>query len=221
MAKLGDARWISHLDLTRAIERALRRAHIDVAHSQGYNPLPRLSFASALTLGATSQAEYFEVDLARPMSPAQFQAALEAQLPPGLEVREVCEVPSAGRPLAAGVKAATYRVTVRLPETEDRFALHQAALRFMQSSSHLLSRRREGRTRLVDARPLVERLEVAEGPDFLELEMCILLDPRGTVKPEEVVAALAETVPISLAPGAVLTHRMALHCSMTRKGGGS
>jgi radical SAM-linked protein len=221
MAKSGDARWISHLDLTRAIERALRRAHIDVAYSQGYNPLPRLSFASALTLGATSQAEYFEVDLARPMRPAEFQSALEAQLPPGLEVREVCEVPPTGPPLAATVKAATYRVTVRLPEADDRAALRGATVRFLQSPSHILSRRREGKTRLIDARPLVPRLEVTEGQDCLELEMDIILDPRGTVKPEEVVAALAETIPITLVPGAVRTHRVALQCATISKGGGS
>ena len=220
MAKLGDARWISHLDLTRAIERALRRAHISVAYSQGYNPLPRLSFASALALGATSEAEYFDVDLARPMDPAHFQSALKAQLPPGLEVREVYEVPSAGPSLAAGVTVATYRVTVRLPWTDDRIALQRAAGQFMESSSHILSRRREGRTRLVDARPLVQRLETKEGYDFLELEMDIFLDPRGTVKPEEVVAALSEMVPMTMVPGAVRTHRIALHRTMIRKGGG-
>ncbi len=219
MAKSGDARWISHLDLMRAIERALRRAHIGVAYSQGYNPLPRLSFASALALGSTSEAEYFEVDLARPMLSTCFRSALEKQLPPGLEVREVCEVPSTGASLAASVKVATYRVTVDLPAPGDRAALHRAAGRFMKSSSHTLSRRREGKTRLVDARRLVQRLETREERDVLEFEMDIFLDPQGTVKPEEVIAALAEMIPITLAFGAVRTHRIALHRTMIEKGG--
>ena len=62
--KEGTARYISHLDLARAVERALNRAGLPIAYTQGFNRRPRLSLAAALPLGYTSQAEIADVVLA-------------------------------------------------------------------------------------------------------------------------------------------------------------
>jgi radical SAM-linked protein len=59
--KEGATRYISHLDLARAVERALNRAGLPVAYSQGFNRRPRLSLAAALPLGYTSEAEMADV----------------------------------------------------------------------------------------------------------------------------------------------------------------
>ena len=61
----GEAvRFVSHLDIQRTFQRAFRRANIPLAYSQGFNPHPQLSFATALSLGYTSEAEWFDVKLA-------------------------------------------------------------------------------------------------------------------------------------------------------------
>ena len=59
----GELRFLSHLDLVRTFERALRRAHIPVALTEGFHPKPKLSFACPLAVGITSQAEYGDVCL--------------------------------------------------------------------------------------------------------------------------------------------------------------
>jgi radical SAM-linked protein len=56
-------KYISHLDFLRLVQRAIRRADIPVAYSQGFNPHPRLSFASALAVGVTSEGEYLDIYL--------------------------------------------------------------------------------------------------------------------------------------------------------------
>ena len=83
-------RFVGHLDLMRVFERAMRRSDFPIAYSQGFNPRPRMSFASGLTLGATSEWELCQLDLARDLSRAEIEAAVEqlrTQLPPGSAFR--------------------------------------------------------------------------------------------------------------------------------------
>ena len=61
--KTESARYISHLDVQRTLQRAFRRAKLPLRFSEGFNPHPELSFASALATGTTSDAEWFDVEL--------------------------------------------------------------------------------------------------------------------------------------------------------------
>ena len=80
-AKRGRLRFLSHRDVARSVERAVRRAGIPVAHSHGFSPHPRLSWIGAAPTGAASEAEYLEIGLTRPLDPAGLAAALDAALP--------------------------------------------------------------------------------------------------------------------------------------------
>ena len=88
-AKRGRARFTSHRDFGRAFERALRRAGVPMAYSSGFSPHPRISYANASPTGAASEAEYLEIGLAEICDPEQVRAALDAALPPGLDIVEV------------------------------------------------------------------------------------------------------------------------------------
>jgi len=65
--KQGKVRWTSHRDVARIWERALRRAGLPVAYTEGFSPRPRLSFGLALPTGYESDAEYLDVDLLDPI----------------------------------------------------------------------------------------------------------------------------------------------------------
>ena len=60
--KQGSACFISHIDLLRHVDRIIRRAHIEVKFSQGFNPHPLLFFSPPLSLGTASVAEYLSID---------------------------------------------------------------------------------------------------------------------------------------------------------------
>ena len=77
-AKRGDLRLISHHDLLRCLERALRRARIPMAVSQGFNPRPKIVFALALALGIEGRREVVELELAEPTEPAEVLRRLAA-----------------------------------------------------------------------------------------------------------------------------------------------
>ncbi|MEK6790279.1 MAG: TIGR03960 family B12-binding radical SAM protein [Deltaproteobacteria bacterium] len=95
-SKTGDARLLSHLELINAVARAARRAAIPLAYSQGFHPLPRLSFASSLPVGLESDGEVMDMEL-RPhngkLSPSEALSRLKMFSPNHIEFFECEEVP--------------------------------------------------------------------------------------------------------------------------------
>jgi radical SAM family uncharacterized protein/radical SAM-linked protein len=87
--KHGQMALLSHLDLARLFDRAIRRAAIPVAFTGGFHPGPRISFANALSLGVTSSSEIVDVDLVQPMAATDFCHQLAAQLPNNLPIYRV------------------------------------------------------------------------------------------------------------------------------------
>jgi radical SAM-linked protein len=113
-AKRGRLRFLSHRDVARSVERAVRRAGLPVAHSHGFNPHPRLSWIGAAPTGTASEAEYLEIGLTREVDPAALVAALDAALPAGLDV--LAAAPASGPALADRIDAS--RWVVELPGVE-------------------------------------------------------------------------------------------------------
>jgi len=83
-----EVKFISHKDLMRAFQRAIRRAKLPMAYSQGFNPHMKISWGQALKVGATSSEEYAVLDLGQWLKPAEVRQQLNQQLPPGLEILE-------------------------------------------------------------------------------------------------------------------------------------
>ncbi len=118
-------RFVGHLDLMRVVERAMRRSRFPIAYSQGFNPRPRMSFASALTLGATSEWELCQLDLARDLEEAAIRQAfdeLQNQLPAGMVIMEVWPIPSEKKNPYIQVRAAGFALTITGEGAADRLS---------------------------------------------------------------------------------------------------
>lgn len=87
--KQDDMALISHLDLLRLFDRAVRRAAIPVSFTGGFHPGPRIAPANALPLGTTSSGEIVDFDLTQPMAATEFKQKLAAQLPPTIPLYQV------------------------------------------------------------------------------------------------------------------------------------
>ncbi len=90
-AKTGSARFLSHLEMASVFQRAMRRADLPLAYSQGYKPSPRISFGDALPLGLESRAEVMKVILRQPVAASEIADRLNVELPIGLKVLEAEE----------------------------------------------------------------------------------------------------------------------------------
>jgi radical SAM family uncharacterized protein/radical SAM-linked protein len=84
--KLGEARFLSHLEMVMAFHRAAKRAHLPLLYSKGFHPLPKISFEEALPLGVESLAERADFELLEPIKGETFMEKLNGELPEGLGV---------------------------------------------------------------------------------------------------------------------------------------
>jgi radical SAM family uncharacterized protein/radical SAM-linked protein len=108
--KVDSARFLSHLEMVAGFQRALRRAKMPLAYSQGYHPTPRISFGDALPLGLESLVEEMEVVLRQPLATAEMCDRLNAELPPGLEIVKAMEKQKGTRQTSSTV--VTYEATL-------------------------------------------------------------------------------------------------------------
>lgn len=186
-AKRGRLRFTSHRDFSRAFERAIVRARVPMAYSSGFNPHPRISYAGASPTGAASEAEYLEIGLSRESDPAAVLAALDAALPPGLDVLDA--VVSAGGSLADLLEASVWRT--RVPDLTPDAA--QAAVRaFLDAGEVLVERMTKKGLRTFDCRAAVVSLSAgppAASDECAILEM-VLRHGTPSVRPDDVLAGL-------------------------------
>lgn len=81
-----EIKFISHRDLMRLFQRAIRRAEIPIAYSQGFNPHMKISWGQALKVGQASNNEYAVLQLEQQIKPHELQKKLNQQLPKGVEI---------------------------------------------------------------------------------------------------------------------------------------
>lgn len=156
-AKRGRLRFTSHRDFARALERAVRRADIPIAYSAGFSPHPKISYVGASPTGVASEAEYAELALRRPMDPEQLRAALDAALPPGIDVVEA--VTAVAGNLADRIQASRWWLELPGVRPADLAAAVDTFLAAERAPVERLTK--QGR-RTLDAREPVVRCEVAE-----------------------------------------------------------
>lgn len=192
-AKRGRMRFASHRDIARALERALRRAGIPVASSQGFTPHPKVSYAGAAPTGVASEAEYLELTLTEPREAEHVRTQLDAALPEGLDIVEVAVVrPGESRSLADLLEASEWRIELPGVAPADAAAAVSA---FLAADSVEVERLTKKGRRAFDARAAVLRMRVEGGTAALHV-----VAQHGTpaVRPDDIVTALRQVA--GLAP---------------------
>jgi radical SAM-linked protein len=192
-AKRGPLRFTSHRDFARAFERALRRAAVPMAYSQGFSPHPKISYASAAPTGVASEAEYLEIGLQAAVDPAELARALDAGLSPGLDVLDAV-VAGAGS-LADKIDVGLWRI--ELPQVEPGVA-EAAVAAFLAADEVLVERMMKQGLRSIDARGPVARLAVTQQSDLpceADAAPCAILDlvvrqVTPAVRPDDVLSGL-------------------------------
>ncbi|MDJ0771276.1 MAG: TIGR03936 family radical SAM-associated protein [Ilumatobacter sp.] len=155
-SKLGKVRFTSHRDAARMWERALRRAGLPVAATEGFTPRPKMSFGLALPTGAESIAEYVDIELQRDVVADDVDlntlpARLGSALPIGFDVLVVAEREQRIESLQESVTSCTWELWSPRLTAED----HADARRLLEAPELVLERERKGKRSADDVRPMI------------------------------------------------------------------
>lgn len=158
--KAGKIRFVSHRDVARLFERAMRIVQLPMAYSEGFSPRPKLSFGLALSVGHESDAEYLDVEVTQLPDVDNLAAALTDALPDGLVVESVVVLEQGSASLQQIITSCTWRIEVLGAPTERVTA---AVAETLSAPELLLERVRKGKTAVADVRPAILALRVV-GP---------------------------------------------------------
>ncbi len=212
-AKTGSLALISHLDLLRLLERALRRTGLPVSYTGGFHPLPRLQVALALPLGVEGEGEWLDLEFTEAVDPALARTRLQAELLPGLQLLSAAVVPTFGPSLSQELAAAHWRFTLRAEggsaldpqawETAIASVMAAEALSWHDTDKKGRPRERDCRPELLDLR----RVEAGAcggqaSPDGLLLQLEAAIDGAGrSLRPSQVAHWMAAHLGGSVALG--------------------
>jgi radical SAM-linked protein len=192
-SKTGSLALLSHLDLVRLMERALRRSGLPVSFTGGFHPLPRVQFALALPLGAEADGEWMDIEFTMALRPEQARVQLQPQLPAGFTLLEAQTVDVHGPSLSQELVGARWQLLLQAPTPADAPSPQawQAAAQALLASDQWIweDTDKKGRPRQRDCRPFLLDLELlCEGsaPQAVNLRYGAMVDPAGrSLRPEQ------------------------------------
>ncbi|MBP7332606.1 MAG: hypothetical protein BWY65_00099 [Firmicutes bacterium ADurb.Bin373] len=210
-AKEGPAKYISHLDLIRAFERAARRAGLPIAFTRGFNPHAKLSFAAPLAVGTAGEAEFADIELDRDIPAGVVAKSLAAAMPDGLRLIEVRPVAQSAPALMAIVDRAAYTARAALIAPPQNETLQRTVDSFLARPEILVERRsKTGDKRKCDIKPGIFALSAHMDNDIIELAAELKTGSSGNIRCEELIAAFMEDSGLCARGNFVLSRRALL-----------
>ena len=197
-AKGGKLRFVSAIDLGRLWERALRKADLPIAYSEGFSPHPKVSFPDALPLGYASTGEYVELTFAAPVSLPGDIHALNTAFPHGLVVLHAAAVPEGAPKLAKRLQASMW--TMDYSPFQHQPALADAVDAVRSADELHVERQRKGASVTVDLRPAIHQISITEHHVTVTL-----MHVEPPVRPSEVHLALQAYIDSPLPEPALIT----------------
>ena len=188
--KVGEMRFLSHLELMHLFYRASKRADLPLCFSEGFHPMPRIIFGTALPVGMESLMEIVDMECEGKITPLEVKERLNQTLPPGIEILVAEEVPLFFH-LSSLSHPSVYWIPLdHLLAKEEAIPKVKKAL---DKKDFIVHQERDGKKRSVDIRPLIEKMEIKErsGEESQWGVELVLRKVMGrTAKPTEIVGAI-------------------------------
>jgi len=189
-SKADRLRWLSHLEIIHTLERAVRRAKLPYAITQGFSPHMKVAFGPALPVGTAGLEEYLDVWLTRYTTAEEALASLAAVMPTGLTPDHAKFVSEGEKSLTATLTIARYEVDIRGKESaaqQVQTALDSAIAETTLTVVH------KGKNKVYDlARCLPEEARVTGREDGSRVALTVRMGPDGSLRPEVLIRAALE-----------------------------
>lgn len=189
-----EVKFISHLDLMKVFERAIRRARLPIAYSQGFNPHPGMVFGLPLGVGVTSEAEYGDFEITDDeMSAQEFADRLNLQLPKGVEVL-AAKKKASKQNIMATIAASEYIVIVGTPVECNQKTLKVSIDKYLSQKEIVVKKRTKNGVKDTDIRDMIFDLNFELQPcgDFNIIRFTALVSAgsKANLKPDLLIESL-------------------------------
>ncbi len=190
--KEDEGKFISHLDLMRAFQRAMRRAKLPMVFSGGYNPHPEMSFAQALGLGIESTGEYMDVTINDSLNLDEIKERLNNNLTIGIEITELRNLKEKAKPAMAVVSHGQYLIVMETAENNiDSKSIFDS---FINQSNIYVEKVqfKKNKKVIVDIKPMIKEIDMVIRDKVLLINCIIACGSNANLKPELLVDAFRE-----------------------------
>ena len=209
ITKGEELRYVSHLDYANLFVRACKRAGLPMAYSEGFNPHMKVAFASALSLGAASDAEYVDFEMTEALLPSLVMERLRKHLPRGAQLVRLKMLEGKHKALMADVDEARYRITISY--AGDLEPVRASVHRYNEAESAVWERVTPKKNRVIETKayiktPVSFRLENGR----LTFWMNLVVTPQGSVKPIEILSLMARDFDLPVDPNEAYVTRIGL-----------
>ena len=186
-SKLGRSGFLSHLEISAALTRALRRSSFALAYTMGFHPHPKISFATATAVGMESQQEYMDTTAQEYLSDLTLlKAEINTLLPAGIDILEIRKLSPEEKAIAQATQGFEYEL--ELPAAID--SLRMSAIKgnikeFLAASNFNIQKVSKGKTITKDIRPFVQMLSLDSDKKIIKFIVSFVQE--GSARPADII----------------------------------
>ena len=197
--KQGRAKYISHLDMTRLFQRAVRRSGITMWYTEGFHPHLYMTFALPLSLGTESDCESVDMRLIDEITLDEVKDRLNEVLPVGIEVTEVCE------PQMKASLITSSKYLVRLDRAADK---KDDMVKFLSQDEIMAIKKGKAGERLVNIKSLMYGFEVKTEGNDLCLHLNLASGNQNTLNPQLLLSVFSDKHNVSVEGAFILRQKV-------------
>ncbi|MGI6124255.1 MAG: TIGR03936 family radical SAM-associated protein [Acetivibrionales bacterium] len=206
-----ELKYIAHLDILRVFERAIKRAKIPVAFTQGFNPRQKLVFGLPMSIGLTSDSEYADIELAKDMEPEDFINQINQGLPEGIKVEEAVSRITRDN-IMNQITAARYEIMFGLNEPRSHSEIETMVHELLSKEEVSVIKKSKKGPRPVNIRPLIYSLAVKQiDTDKFRLDAFLSAGAENNLRADLLMKAFGEETKLEI--DNISMHRKALYAS--------
>lgn len=186
-SKLGRAGLLSHLELSAALIRAMRRSSIELSYSEGFHPHPKVSFATATSVGMESRQEYADVSAKEYLSDLKkVRDEINSALPAGVEIVDIRKLSFEEKPVSQILKGFVYELILPADMDSARLsAVEENIKNFLTASTFYITKKSKAKTVDKDIRPFVQCLTLDS--DDKKIKMVLTFLQEGSARPSDII----------------------------------
>ncbi|MBC8590817.1 TIGR03936 family radical SAM-associated protein [Wansuia hejianensis] len=212
--KRNYLKYISHLDLMRLFQRSLNMAKIPVEYSKGFNPQPKLSIASPLSLGIASEEEYMDLELIEKIDLENFKEDMNNILPKDVQIIS-CIYPENNISIASMISWGLYEVIFEIESLKNKSEINTSLNRWINQDTIIISRfRKKGRKKILkdeDIKSLIKELNIIDlDKKQVKLQAILKVGENGNLRPLDFVEAFYRDNDLTIIKDSIRIKRIGL-----------